>query len=147
MLEHQFSRRCCCICSFFEDVPSEIVIFESRQGALGAILNSHFFILKHFENDAETMLRTSHFFEDVSGETLIFHVLVCRAGHVGLPCCSPFSEDVCSESAVFKMRGSKAAFSTYHFCEDVSGETAIFHVSAKFASPTFGGCLRRNAYF
>ena len=57
---------------FFEDVPSEIVIFGSLQGALGAILRSFggycFFILTHFKKDVKTMLRTSHFFEDVPSE-------------------------------------------------------------------------------
>ena len=42
-----------CPCSFSEDVPSENVIFNMR--------------------GRKTPLSTSHFFEDVSSETLIFH--------------------------------------------------------------------------
>eukprot|EP00959_Pyramimonas_sp_CCMP1952_P398287 8345018-Pyramimonas_sp.AAC.1 len=79
MLEQQFSKRCCCCCSLFEDVPSEIVIFGSLQGAIGAILGSflgsHFFILKRFKNDVKTILRTYKLLEDVPSEMLIF----CRA--------------------------------------------------------------------
>ena len=104
---------------FFEDVPSEIVIFGSLQGALGAILGSflgsHFFILKRFKSDVKKILRTPHFLQDVPSEMQIF----CRAPFFGLPRSSRFSEDVCSESAIFNMRGSKTASPTYHFCEDV----------------------------
>ena len=116
---------------FFEDVPSEIVIFGSLQGALGAILESflgsHCFISKRFKNDMKTILRTSHFCEDVPSEMQTF----CRAPFLGLPRFSRFSEDVCSESAIFNMRGSKTAFSNMHFFEDVSGETLIFHALQK----------------
>ena len=62
MLEQHFSIRCYRIAHFFEDVPGEIVIFGSRQGALGAILGSllgsEFFILKHVKNGVKMMLRT-----------------------------------------------------------------------------------------
>ena len=60
------------ISQFGEDVPSEIVIFGSLQGALGAILGpfggSCSIVFTHFENDIESMLRRSHFFEDVPSE-------------------------------------------------------------------------------
>ena len=122
---------------FFEDVPSEIVIFGSLQGALGAILGSflgsHFFILKRFKSDVKKILRTPHFLQDVPSEMQIF----CRAPFLGLPRSSRCSEDVCSESAIFNMRGSKTAFSNMHFFEDVSGETLIFHAVQKYRRAHF----------
>ena len=61
--------------------------------------------------------------------------------------CRRFSEDVCSESAIFSMRGNTSAFPSYHFGEDVSGETPIFENMSNSRLPILGGCLRRNAYF
>ena len=92
-----------------------------------SFLGSHCFISKRFKNDMKTILRTSHFCEDVPSEMQTF----CRAPFLGLPRFSRFSEDVCSESAIFNTRGSKTAFSNMHFFEDVSGETLIFHALQK----------------
>ena len=117
---------------FFEDVPSEIVIFGSLQGALGAILGSflgsHFFILKRFKSDVKKILRTPHFLQDVPSEMQIF----CRAPFFGLPRSSRFSQDVCSESAIFNMTGSKTAFNNTYIFKDVSGGTLIFHAVQEY---------------
>ena len=60
-------------------------------------------------------------------------------------------EDVSGESLIFSIKRLKTKLSTFHFSEDVSGETAIFEYSGYFAThfniPFFGGCLRRNAHF
>ena len=61
--------------------------------------------------------------------------------------CRRFSEDVWSESAIFSMRGNTSAFPSYHFGEDVSGETPTFENMSNSRLPIWGGCLRRNAYF
>ena len=64
---------------------------------------------------------------------------------------SRFFEDVSGESLIFSIKRFKTKLSTSHFSEDVSGETAIFEYSGYFAThfniPFFGGCLRRNAHF
>ena len=131
MLETHFARRCFHRCHFFEDVPSEIVILGSVQGALGAILgsvwSSCFIVFKHFKHDIKTMLRTSHFLK----MSLAKWGLVCRVGRDGIPCSCSFSEDVPSENVIFKMIARKTPLSTYHVSEDVSGDTLTFHAHRK----------------
>ena len=58
---------------------------------------------------------TSHFFEDVSGESPIFGDPKVRPA---IPI-SQLSEDVSGETLIFNIRGLKSVFSTSHFFEDV----------------------------
>ena len=62
-----------------------------------------------------------------------------------------FFEDVSGESLIFNIERLKTKLSTSQFLEDVSGETAISEYSGDFATDLnitiFGGCLRRNAHF
>ena len=67
-------------------------------------------------------------------------ILVCRA----VP---HFSEDVCSESAVFKMIGSEAAFPTTHFYEDVPSESAISENTSNSPLPILGGMSQAKRSF
>eukprot|EP00959_Pyramimonas_sp_CCMP1952_P064854 1354124-Pyramimonas_sp.AAC.1 len=92
--------------SLFEDVPSEIAIFGIPPIVLTAILTcflaSQFVILRYFENDIKTMLRTSHCVEDAPSEVQIFG----SALRSGPPCCRSLSEDVPSEIAILNIRVS-----------------------------------------
>ena len=85
---------------------------------------------------SEAAFPTTHFYEDVPGESAISE----NTPNSALPILGGMSQAKRSFLIKSMMR-------TYHFCEDVSGETAIFHAYAKFASSHFGGCLERNAYF
>ena len=151
MLEQQFSKRCCCICSFVEDVPSEIVIFGSLQGALGAtlgsFLGSHFFILKHCENDVKTILRTSQFFEDVPSEMATFicwsavlAMLVCRA----VP---NFPRMSAARTPFLRGEAIKQLFQHAIFVRMSQAKRQFFMHMPNSRLPTLGGCLERNAYF
>ena len=69
-----------------------------------------------------TALSTSHFSEDVSGETAVFEVPKIRPAISR----SPFSEDVSGETLLFCKRRLKIRPPTSRFGEDVSGETGFF---------------------
>ena len=60
--------------------------------------------------------------EDVSGETLIFKIMGLKA----VFSTSHFFDDVSGESPIFEDPKIRPAISTSPFCEDVSGETLIF---------------------
>ena len=66
-------------------------------------------------------LSTSHFSEDVSGETAVFEVPKIRPA-ISI---SPFSEDVSGETLIFSIRRLKTRPPTSRFGEDVSGETLV----------------------
>ena len=67
-------------------------------------------------------LSTSHFFEDVSGETPIFGDPKIRTAISTFP----FLEDVSGETLIFSIRRLKRKPPTSRFGEDVSSETLTF---------------------
>ena len=89
---------------FFEDVSSEIDIFEDPK--------------------VSPAISTSPFSEDVSGETLIFKIRGLKAAFST----SHFFEDVSGESPIFEDPKVSRPISTSPFCEDVSSETLIFNI-------------------